>query len=469
MDAMVKDRKIRITIIKKSFWYFFHFYLPHYIRYKTAPFHREMFSIAENESVKTVVIEAFRNSAKTTIMTLAYPIWAIIGCQQKKFIVILAQTQQQARQILSNIKREMESNMLLRADLGPFEEPDDEWRAVSLVIPRYGARITVASIDQSVRGLRHGPYRPDLIICDDLEDLDSVRSRDMRDKLYEWLVGDIIPLGDVNTRLIVVGTRLHEDSLIMRLRKLISEKRVNGIARTYPLIDGQGNIAWPGKYPNEETIEKEKQRVGDERAWRREYCLEIVGDTDQVIDQTWIHYYDNLPIKKGAYITLTAIDLAISESNRADYTAMVTANIYIIDGQIYVYILEPIVNERLTYPDILERAQIVYSAFHKSGGVIIVEDVGFQKSLVQDLEAMGYNAVSFKPGGADKRMRLSLTAGMVKSGHVLFPRKGAELLIDQIVHLGQEKHDDLADAFSMLVIKSETYRPYTASDFVVLV
>ncbi len=139
-------------------------------------------------------------------MGTSYAIWSILGCQQKKFVLIIAKTESQARQYLANIKLELEANHLLRSDLGPFEEPNDEWRAVSIVIPKYGARITVASVDNSIRGIKHGAHRPDLIICDDLEDLDIVKTQESRDKMFEWLTGDIMPLGDINTRLIVIGT-----------------------------------------------------------------------------------------------------------------------------------------------------------------------------------------------------------------------------------------------------------------------
>lgn len=70
---------------------------------------------------------SFRGSAKSTIMTVSYPIWAIIGKLQKKFIVILSQTQYQARLHLANIKAELESNELLKQDLGPFYEVNEEW------------------------------------------------------------------------------------------------------------------------------------------------------------------------------------------------------------------------------------------------------------------------------------------------------------------------------------------------------
>ncbi len=226
---VIADTEVRREVTRRDHLVFFAVYLSHYMKYETAPFQREMFAITEDERPKVAVIEAFRNSAKTTIMGMSYPIWAILGKQQRKFVVILAQTQAQARQYLANIKSELESNKLLRKDLGPFEEPDDEWRSVSIVLPRYGARITIASIDQSIRGLRHGPHRPDLIICDDLGELTSVRIREPRSRLFDWLMGDIIPLGDVRTRVIVIGTRLHEESLIMRLRKLIGEGKLSGI------------------------------------------------------------------------------------------------------------------------------------------------------------------------------------------------------------------------------------------------
>ena len=57
-----------------------------------------------------------------------------------------------------------------------------------------------------------------------------------------------------------------------------------------------------------------------------------------------------------------------------------------------------------------------------------------------------------RPGNQDKRSRLALTANLIKTGKVKFPREGAEELINQIVHFGVEKHDDLADAFSILVL-----------------
>ncbi|MCX6740934.1 MAG: hypothetical protein NTY61_00850, partial [Candidatus Parcubacteria bacterium] len=160
--------------------------------------HKEIFGLTHDHKIRTVVIEAFRGSGKSTIMSLSYPLWSILGCQQKKFILLVAQTQEQAHQYLANIKRELETNRILREDLGPFTE-DEEWRSSAILIPRYNARIIAVSSDTSIRGLRHLQYRPYLIICDDLEDLASVKTRESRDKIYSWFVGDVMSLGDENT------------------------------------------------------------------------------------------------------------------------------------------------------------------------------------------------------------------------------------------------------------------------------
>src|SRR3989344_2921890 len=109
-QKMYHDRKIRTAITKQSHFLFFHFYFAHYVKYPTAPFQRELFHLSEREDVKNLFVVAFRGSAKSTIFTTSYPIWAILGNQQKKFVLILCQTQAQAKQHMMNLRRELENN-----------------------------------------------------------------------------------------------------------------------------------------------------------------------------------------------------------------------------------------------------------------------------------------------------------------------------------------------------------------------
>lgn len=84
---------------------------------------------------------------------------------------------------------------------------------------------------------------------------------------------------------------------------------------------------------------------------------------------------------------------------------------------------------------------------------LFIEDVGYQQSLIQHLVSKNIPAEGVKISGQDKRARLALVTHLIQQGKVLFPRHGAEQLIEQLTGFGIEKHDDLADAFSLLLLK----------------
>lgn len=449
LEKILKDRTLRTSIVRESFEWFFTIYFHHYMKYETAPFHAEMFRIAEDESIKLAVIAAFRGSAKSTIITTAYVLWAILGKQQKKYIPIMSQTEQKARQHLLNVKRELEENDLLRKDLGPFQEESGAWGAQALFIPKFKAQIRIGSVEQNIRGTRQSEFRPDLIILDDAEDTNSVRTQEGRDKTFDWFTGEVIPLGDKGTRSIVIGNLLHEDSLLKRLQQKIESGATDGIYREYPIVDDNDHPLWPGKYPTLEDIENEKRKIMNPVAWAREYMLKIVADDDQPIRREWITTYKDLPQLNFHGYHATGIDLAISKNTSADFTAMVSARIVGRGESIRIYILPNPVNQRLTSLETLQRAEEIARAL--KGHKFFIEDVGYQGSFVEQLRNKNYSAVGVKVHGQDKYSRLRYVSFLVQDKKVLFPEAGAEKLINNLVGFGVEKHDDLADAFSILL------------------
>ena len=144
----------------------------------------------------------------------------------------------------------------------------------------------ICSVEQSIRGMRHNEYRPDLIILDDIDNLDSVKTKESRNKTFDWLTGDIIPAGTNNTRIIAIGNLLHEDCVLKRLEKKIENgelKRMNGIYREYPIVDSKGNPLWPSRYPTPDSIEEEHEKTLDEIAWQREFMLKIISSDEQIV------------------------------------------------------------------------------------------------------------------------------------------------------------------------------------------
>ena len=85
---------------------------------------------------------------------------------------------------------------------------------------------------------------------------------------------------------------------------------------------------------------------------------------------------------------------------------------------------------------------------------VYVEDVGFQGIITELLKAEGVLAKSFSPHGFSKEERLRTVSSLIESGRVVFPRKGAEKLIEQILGFGKEAHDDLVDACTMLILQT---------------
>jgi len=470
IKRLINDQSSRVEITKKSHLWFFSLYFNHYMFYRFAGFHYKMFNLTEDETINTALIMAFRGSAKSTIFTLSYPIWAILGKLEKKFVIILGQTQRQARQHLINIRKELECNNLLKADLGPFKEIEDEWGSMSLVIPKYNARITAASMEQTIRGMKHLQYRPDLIICDDIEDLQSVKTKEGRDKIHQWISGEVIPAGDKNTKTIFVGNLLHEDSLLMRLKDKIEANAMSGKLLTVPLINRKNQITWIGKYANMKEIEVERKKVANDNSWSREYLLKIMSDHERVIHPEWIKYYDEIPNdysskrdKDRFRFHATGLDLAISDKESADYTAMVSAQMFGAYKHFKIYILPNPINKRLSFPETVATVGSLIelnSCYNKYR--VFVENVGYQQALIQLLDKVLCTAThetrekvkieEFIPRG-DKRARLAAISPYIQNGKIMFPKKGAEALINQLVNFGKERHDDLVDAFVCLATK----------------
>lgn len=452
-ERMFRDRRVRAEITKRSHFMFFHFYFAHYVKHPTADIHREMFRLSEDEGVRNLFIVAFRGSAKSSIFTMSYPIWAILGVQRKKFVLILCQTQAQAKQHMMNLRRELESNALLLNDLGPFQEESNEWGSSSLVFANMDARITAVSTEQSIRGLRHNQHRPDLIIGDDLEDLASTKTREGRNKTYEWVTGEVVPAGDVDTRLVIVGNLLHDDSLLMRLRENTEKGRIDGAFRMYPLVE-DGRIMWSGKYPDMESVEAERRKAANDFAWQREYMLKIIATDEQIVRPEFIKFSDILPTDglRGIYM---GADLAISEKNSADCTAIVTAYLYGTGQNLKIYIQRNPFNKRVPFPEQAEfiKNKLAFEKMHHHRVKIYIEENGYQKALVQYSDSGRNDVEGVTTGRLDKAARLRLTTPLLKEGRIVFPSDGCEELIDQLLGFGKEKHDDLADAFSMLILK----------------
>ncbi len=450
---IITDPAVRIDVAQKSHLWFFVLYFSYHLFYELADFQKEIFAITQEGSNEFVIITAFRGSGKTTIVSQSFPIWAITGILHKKYVLIISKTADQAKQIFKNIKTELETNKLLKADLGPFYEDNEEWKSYSLILPKYGARITAVSSEQSIRGTKHGSKRPDLIILDDVEDLNSVKTKESRDNIYRWYKGDIVPLGDRGTQIYIIGNLLHRDSLIMRCKKDIAEGRLAGIYREYPIMDENNKILWPGKFPDMNEIEKLKNKIGDEIAFQREYKLKPLVEELAIIKPEWIQYYDKITEPSEDFrFTISGVDPAIATKDASDYTAIVTAKVFGYKEKLKIYILPNPFNYKKGFPETISILKQILR-YYKTR--LVVESNGFQRAIIEELNHEGMPAEEVGNYGSDKAARLRMISSLIKDGTILFPKNDPtiELLITQMVYLGIESHDDLVDALTILITK----------------
>ena len=164
VKAIRSSRTLRRKLAQWSFPMFKAIYLPppEDIAVPVAPFQKELYALAEGKE-KLCVIAGFRGCGKTSIISVAFPIWAIIS-GRAKFSVIASQTLIRSRERLGDIRRIFENNSLLRNDFGAMEVEADQWGVNALNFPRFGVSIIAVSTEQSIRGKLYDDRRPDIII-----------------------------------------------------------------------------------------------------------------------------------------------------------------------------------------------------------------------------------------------------------------------------------------------------------------
>ena len=203
-----------------------------------------------------VAIAAPRGHAKSTIVSLAYPLWCALY-KKEKYIVLVSNTQEQAKSLLKDIKDELTNNLYLSRDFPEIcrsltgSGKPKPWRDNRIVLPN-GIMIAGYGMNQGLRGTKSGSERPGLLIVDDLESRESAIYEEQREKLAEWFHKTLLPAGHPESNVVVVGTVLHQDSLLANL------------------IDETKQPGWTGK--KYKAIEKESDHPELWERWSDIYC-----------------------------------------------------------------------------------------------------------------------------------------------------------------------------------------------------
>ena len=234
-------RAQRVQRSKQDYSFFKRTYFPHYCSQPNSVLHdyldTRLPQIVDHAQGQHDVIAAPRGEAKSTNVSLIFVAWCLLT-ERKHYVVIVMDAFDQAAVMLEALKAELEANPRLRMDYPKATGQGRVWQAGVIVTPG-NRKVQAFGSGKRMRGLRHGPHRPDLAIGDDLENDENVRNPDYRDKLEGWLKKTVLQLGAATGTMdvIIIGTVLHYDSVLSRLlsNPLWHAKRFQAV------------IEWPGR------------------------------------------------------------------------------------------------------------------------------------------------------------------------------------------------------------------------------
>lgn len=407
--------------------------------------HHIIFNLLTDQQKKFIAATSFRESGKSTITTLAYPLYII--CEELiEFGIVISDTGMQSELMIANIKYELENNKLLLQDYGDLST---EYWGTKSIQTKTGIKFMARSKGQKVRGLKFRKKRPEIIIIDDPETLDDTRTKERRDKTYRWFFSEVLPARDKQTgRIFFIGNLLHTDCL---LRRLQNKKNWHGYDIPLTLDSTESGLpTWSARYPNKAAILEEKEN-NDPIVWQREYLLKIVPEEGQIIKEQDIFKYSKIPQEAQYIASGVGVDLAISKKQTADNVAIIRGDVYLHKSKYYIY-LSQIVQRKMGFGETIEMIKAVARNNDGSYANIFVEKVAYQQAAIEELEKEFLPVEGMPPSGGDKRARLTTASPIIKRGQVLFPDNGdLDDCITELVGFGIEAHDDTVDALVYLI------------------
>lgn len=441
---------------------------------KTPAFHREGWEMFTSRD-KLVALAAPRGHAKTTGMTVSYGL-ATLLFRERRFMLLVSDTESQAAMFLGYFKEQLQENQAL-IDLFDIKRNEKGlvqfWKDTETdVVVEFSNgdkfRIIAKGAEQKLRGLIWNGTRPDIILCDDIENDELVMNKDRREKMRKWFYSALLPCVSSKGIVRVVGTILHMDSLLERLMpkahdkwshqeplKLWSEGRRSGwrSVKYRAHTDSFSHVLWPEKHSEDSLKQKrdEYTSMGMPDVYSQEYLNIPLDETKALFKR--IDLLERTEEDKGIPLKIyVTVDLAISESERADFSVFLIAG---VDEHRRIHILD-VIRQRLDGREIVDtliNLQRVYDPV-----VVGIEEMQVSKSIGPFLneemvrENQYLSLYKLKNGGKDKIARCRSIQARIRAKTVKFEKTGDwyQDFEDELVRFPRDVHDDQVDAFAYL-------------------
>jgi predicted phage terminase large subunit-like protein len=505
--ALTGEKGLRKRLGAFDLEYFGRAYLPHYFVRESPEFHGELDNIWSDGVMKGKdpyaqakeidkapgcrrAIEAPRGHAKSTTFTFKDAIHAATY-GYKHYTIILSDSSDQAEGFLTDIKTEYEENAAIREDFGDLQ--GKVWKA-SVILLSNGGKIEALGAGKKIRGRRHKQWRPDLILCDDLENDENVNTPDQRKKLRNWFYKAVSKAGDTYTDIVYIGTLLHFDALLANVAnnpqyKTVKYRGVISFASNTVLWDAWERIYTDLSNDNRQEDAKdffeanrEEMLEGTKVLWEAKlsyYDLMIIKISEGeasfnseiqndpidpescAFQEEWFDYYDDdgktVPdFSDPKFIFIGANDPSLGKNKKSDTSSIIILAKDTRTG--YLYVLIASVEKRkpdVIINDAIETSKRLRTDYKKPLYKFGVETVQFQfyfkEVMVQkSVEAGEYLPIEEINSVQNKDARIQSLQPFVKNGYIKFSKKHKTLL-KQMQEYPMGKNDDAPDGLQMAV------------------
>lgn len=391
---------------------------------------------------KRICIKAPRDHLKTFFFSECYPIKRLRYNRDDE-IQIFSKTDKLAVRILDKIKKRIQKSPNLKYLSG---KGADFWSKTEIRCSN-GATIYAQGFSSAIRG-----GHPKLIILDDIIDTQVVYSDEQNEKAKERLAGEILPMAEPGTQIIIVGTLQREDDIYS------SVDQKNWLVKSYDAIldEEQKQTLFPEKWDWEKLMKRKDEIVAlkGEKWFLKEYRNWPVKLLGEVIKSEWIGWYDKLPEDLKIY---TGWDLSVGKDiEKGDYSACITFG---VDKKGNIYVVRAY-RGRIDFPARLKKV-VEFARFDKPHKIRIEENT-FQADSVQVLKTNTALPIEGIKTTINKVKKFSEELAPLFENKKVFLKKGDEshqIFADELCSLPRGKYDDMSDAFC-IGLKDVMFRDY---------
>ena len=410
---------------------------------KTADFHYGL--IEAILTYKRLQIHIPFEHAKTTWISIVFPIWQIVKDVNTQILLISA-TPKLVQKCLAIVSWHLLNNKLLLKDF-PYLRKNEElekWTDQQIYVERDSISkdptVEAVGVGGNILGGRYN-----WIIGDDICDRNNMNTKMLRDKSEDWWLNDVTSRIVEGGHIANQGTLQHSDDLGVRLSK---KKTYHYIKKEAIINEEKGEVLWEDRFPLK-RLQDIRDDVGT-LIFERGYQNNIEAFEGKLLKEEWLHYYEEGSVKISTLRIYFGVDPDIAEMNISRLEA--SKHAWFVIAVLGWEPIKNIVYILKTYYDVLDFPEQVKQIVKHYGIYnpvkILVEDNFYQKALKQQLFLKGLPVFGVT-STRNKVFRIESRAPDYESGRIRILRSQHEL-IQEHIHFGDEDYkNDVLDAIDI--------------------